>query len=46
MQVWLRAPVADMVRLREEGKLSLASLELSQKYKNIAEVVTIETSFL
>ena len=25
MQVWLRAPVADMVRLREKGKLRLKS---------------------
>ena len=38
--------MADIVRLREDGKLRLESFELSRKYKNIAEVVTIETSFL
>ena len=33
MQVWLRAPVADMVRLREKGKLRLKIFEFIRKYE-------------
>ena len=46
MQVLLRAPGAGTVRLRERGKISLASLDFCRNCEKTLEVVAIEFSFL